>query len=90
MRERPGHPKRLECREIARRRDLTGPFRGDTDARVAEVYGPYVGRPAHRPPRRFSSAESCRVVEDADPYRINHVRGCTSRCTGGMNSSPTN
>ena len=31
-----------------------------------------------------------RVVEDADPYRINHVRGCTSRCTGGMNSSPTN
>ena len=24
----PGHPKRLECREIARRRDLTGPFRG--------------------------------------------------------------
>ena len=28
----PGHPKRLECREIARRRDLTGPFRGDPDA----------------------------------------------------------
>ena len=49
-----------------------------------------VGRPAHRPPRRFASAESCRVVEDTDPYRINHVRGCTSRCTGGMNSSPTN
>ena len=49
-----------------------------------------VGRPAHRPPRKFSSAESCRVVEDADPYRINHVRGCTGRCTGGMNSFPTN
>ena len=49
-----------------------------------------VGRPAHSPPRRFASVESCRVVEDADPYRINHVRGCTGRCTGGMNPSTTN
>ena len=55
-REGPGHQKRLECREIARRRDLTGPFRGDPDVRVAEVYGPYVGRPAHRPPRTSAIA----------------------------------
>ena len=43
---------------------MTGPFRGDPDARVAEVYGPYVGRPAHRPPCPFairrSLADRCR------------------------------
>ena len=43
---------------------MTGPFRGDPDARVAEVYGPYVGRPAHRPPCPFairrSLADCCR------------------------------
>ena len=43
---------------------MAGPFRGDPDARVAEVYGPYVGRPAHRPPCPFairrSLADRCR------------------------------
>ena len=43
---------------------MTGPFRGDPDARGTEVYGPYVGRPAHRPPCPFairrSLADCCR------------------------------
>ena len=64
--------------------------RGEGTPPYAQPGKGIVGRPAHRPPRRFSSVESCRVVEDADPYRINHVRGCTGRCTGGMNPSPTN
>ena len=44
----------LGCRE----------FRGGPDTRAAEVYGPYVGRPAHRPPCPFairrSLADRCR------------------------------
>ena len=64
--------------------------RGEGTPPYAQPGKGIVGRPAHRPPRRFASVESCRVVEDADPYRINHVRGYTGRCTGGMNPFPTN
>ena len=43
--------------------------RGEGTPPYAQPGKGIVGRPAHRPPRRFASAESCRVVEDADPLQ---------------------